>query len=149
MVAPFAPPPPPIVHHHHHHHHHQHHDGGNRTTTTTFTSQPVPPAEALARLQAYLAAAETQPWLHPHALLTESGAQPSDSVTGGLTLHNLRRVEAALRGVRLRGADAFADAAFAAAAADDAAGGGCGRAAAAAMGIGGIEGWGGVGRGGG
>lgn len=66
--------------------------------------QPVSPAQALTLLSRFLSAAETQPWLHPDALLSERGPQFSGAASGGLIMHNLRRVEAGLRGERM-GAD--------------------------------------------
>ncbi len=70
--------------------------------TTHHTTIPLPPARALALLTAYLTAATTNSSLHPNALLTETGpiAQSSGSNTG-LVLHNLKRVEAGLRGEHL------------------------------------------------
>ena len=64
-------------------------------------SAPVSPKEALELLQNYLSDCETQAWLHPDAILTESGPQVAQTMAGGFTLHNLRRVEAGLRGERL------------------------------------------------
>lgn len=54
---------------------------------------------ALNLISSYLLASTTNPSLHPDALLTESG--PLASSTEGLTLHNLRRIEAGLRGDNL------------------------------------------------
>lgn len=65
----------------------------------------IPTSEALSLLSAYLEAATTDPSLHPNALLTESGPiTPSSGANTGLVLHNLRRVEAGLKGEHL-GAD--------------------------------------------
>ena len=51
---------------------------------------------------AYLHATTTDPSLHPNALLTENGPiMPSSGSTTGLVLHNLKRVEAGLRGEHL------------------------------------------------
>lgn len=62
----------------------------------------IPHSAALNLISSYLLASTTNPSLHPDALLTESG--PLASSTEGLTLHNLRRIEAGLRGDNL-GAD--------------------------------------------
>ncbi|KAI9772400.1 MAG: hypothetical protein M1839_002479 [Geoglossum umbratile] len=69
--------------------------------------RPISPSEALAQIQAYLALSLTNPSLHPAAQLTERGptADLSSSSAGGLMLHNLRRVEAGLRGERWGDAD--------------------------------------------
>ncbi len=65
----------------------------------------VPPARALALLSSYLTASTIDASLHPDALLTESGPiGTSAGSSTGLTLHNLRRVEAGLKGENL-GAD--------------------------------------------
>ena len=65
----------------------------------------ISPSTALSHLSAYLEATITDPWLHPNALLTENGPiTPSAGAGTGLVLHNLRRVEAGLRGKQL-GAD--------------------------------------------
>ena len=63
-------------------------------------------SHALSLLSAYLAAATKETYLHPNALLTESGPiTPSlGAHTMGVVLHNLKRVEAGLRGQQL-GAD--------------------------------------------
>lgn len=81
----------------------------NRHHTTT----RIPPSRALSLLSAYLAASTQDASLHPNALLAESGPKAaafssSSSVGhsagsggrggGGLVLHNLRRVEAGLKG---------------------------------------------------
>ncbi|KAK5016810.1 hypothetical protein LTR39_001885 [Cryomyces antarcticus] len=73
---------PPIVHHH---------------------SSPLPQPDALTAVSTHLAESANNPSLHPDALLTPSGVQYSThgGPTGGLTLHNLRRVEAGLRGEHL------------------------------------------------
>ncbi|MCJ1467663.1 hypothetical protein MMC07_006288 [Pseudocyphellaria aurata] len=79
-----------------------------------FTTTRVPPSRALSLLSAYLTASEQDVSLHPNALVSESG--PKAAVTssssstghtrgeggrGGLVLHNLRRVEAGLKGENL------------------------------------------------
>ncbi|MCJ1229970.1 hypothetical protein MMC12_006641 [Toensbergia leucococca] len=78
------------------------------TTTTPFpphhphSTHPITPSHALSLLTAYLTATTTDASLHPNALLSESG--PISATTGantGLVLHNLRRVEAGLRGENL------------------------------------------------
>ncbi|MCJ1254994.1 hypothetical protein MMC24_002810 [Lignoscripta atroalba] len=69
------------------------------------SSQPISPAQALTLLSSYLEATAVDAYLHPNALLTESG--PISATSGsntGLVLHNLKRVEAGLRGEHL-GAD--------------------------------------------
>lgn len=67
--------------------------------------KPTTPADALALIQNYLAASATQPHLHPDCHFVENGIQLNNPIeTGGLILHQLRRVEAGLRGERL-GAD--------------------------------------------
>lgn len=59
----------------------------------------VSTSEALSLLTAYLEATTTDPSLHPSARLTEHGpVAPSSGPNTGLVLHNLRRVEAGLRG---------------------------------------------------
>lgn len=63
------------------------------------TSKRVPPTHALSLLSAYLEATATDPSLHPNALHTDNGPiAPSAGANTGLVLHNLRRVEAGLRG---------------------------------------------------
>lgn len=66
------------------------------------STRRIPNSAALNLISSYLLASITNPSLHPDALLTESG--PLASSTEGLTLHNLRRIEAGLRGDSL-GAD--------------------------------------------
>lgn len=69
--------------------------------STTRISQP----KALNFLSAYLEAANTDPSLHPNAMLTQKGpATPSAGPNTGLVLHNLNRIEAGLGGEHL-GAD--------------------------------------------
>jgi hypothetical protein len=70
-----------------------------------YTLQPpqsIPPSLALTYIQNYLTSTLTQPHLHPSSQLTERGptASLSSNSAGGLVLHNLRRVEAGLRGER-------------------------------------------------
>ncbi|KAI9789784.1 MAG: hypothetical protein M1816_005825 [Peltula sp. TS41687] len=62
-------------------------------------SAAIPARTAQSLLQRYLDRTDTSAWLHPDASL--SGAVQSGGARGGLTLHNLRRVEAGLRGERL------------------------------------------------
>ncbi|MCJ1366331.1 hypothetical protein MMC16_005459 [Acarospora aff. strigata] len=69
------------------------------------STRPVSPTTALSLLSTYIASAATDASLQPNALLTERG--PISSTSGsstGLTIHNLKRVEAGLRGEHL-GAD--------------------------------------------
>ncbi|CAF9910466.1 MAG: hypothetical protein ALECFALPRED_006604 [Alectoria fallacina] len=59
-------------------------------------------SETLSLLSAYLDATTTDPSLHPSAHLTKHGpVAPSSGPNTGLVLHNLRRVEAGLRGENL------------------------------------------------
>jgi hypothetical protein len=60
-------------------------------------SVPITPEVALQHLQAYLEATTTTAYLHPNAKLTVSGPQ-ADLSSGSLTIHNLKRVEAGLKG---------------------------------------------------
>ena len=69
------------------------------------SSHRINQEEALKLLSSFLEATATDASLHPNALLTESG--PISATSGsntGLVLHNLKRVEAGLRGEHL-GAD--------------------------------------------
>lgn len=66
------------------------------------SSIPISSSEALSLLSAYLEATNTDPSLHPSAHLTEHGpVAPSSGPNTGIVLHNLRRVEAGLRGESL------------------------------------------------
>ncbi len=66
------------------------------------SSIPISTTEALSLLSAYLEATTTDPSLHPSAHLTEHGPiAPASGPNTGLVLHNLRRVEAGLRGENL------------------------------------------------
>ncbi|KAL2040116.1 hypothetical protein N7G274_007019 [Stereocaulon virgatum] len=66
------------------------------------TTTQISPSQALTLLSAYLHATTTDPSLHPNALLTDNGPiTPSSGSTTGLVLHNLKRVEAGLRGEHL------------------------------------------------
>jgi hypothetical protein len=66
-------------------------------------STPLSLSAAHTLLSTYLALSETSPHLHPDGLLTTAGAQFATSAgpLGGVVLHNLRRVEAGLRGEHL------------------------------------------------
>lgn len=68
-------------------------------------TERVSPSHALSLLSSYLEAASTKAYLHPNALLTPNG--PPTPATGaqnmGLVLHNLKRVEAGLKGEQLGG----------------------------------------------
>lgn len=65
-------------------------------------SHPIPASQALDLLSTYLTATNTDASLHPNALLTESGPISANSGSNtGLVLHNLKRVEAGLRGEHL------------------------------------------------
>ena len=60
-------------------------------------SIPVPPETALKYLSAYLEAAKTSPHLLPNARLEPSGPTAGSS-NSSVTIYNLQRVEAGLRG---------------------------------------------------
>lgn len=60
-------------------------------------SVPVSQETALSILQAYLTAATTTPHLLPNSVLTPTGPTAQDAESN-LTIHNLKRVEAGLRG---------------------------------------------------
>lgn len=73
--------------------------------TTHHSTRSVSPATALTLLSTYIANATTDASLQPNALLTERGPITSNSGSStGLTIHNLKRVEAGLKGEHL-GAD--------------------------------------------
>ena len=62
----------------------------------------ISPSAALSLLSTYLEATETDPSLHPNAILTENGPfTPASGTSIGLILHNLKRVEAGLKGEHL------------------------------------------------
>ncbi|KAK4540299.1 hypothetical protein LTR36_009611 [Oleoguttula mirabilis] len=63
----------------------------------------LPPSAAQIALAAYLAKSQTNPHLHPDALLSTSGITYSaqSGPTGGLALHHLKRIVAGLRGENL------------------------------------------------
>ncbi|KAK4995400.1 hypothetical protein LTR66_004769 [Elasticomyces elasticus] len=67
------------------------------------STQSISPNTALEHISAYLAASKDQAHLHPDAFLTPDHAiySASSGAQGGLVLHNLRRIEAGLRGERL------------------------------------------------
>lgn len=68
------------------------------------SSKPITLSDAQQQIAEYLTRSETNPHLHPDALIQASG--PTFSVQGGpqggLVLHQLRRVEAGLRGEILK-----------------------------------------------
>ncbi|KAF2141694.1 uncharacterized protein K452DRAFT_298365 [Aplosporella prunicola CBS 121167] len=63
-------------------------------------NRPLSLEEAQKSIANYLATSETSAHLHPDALLSTSGVQfaTAGGPMGGIVLHNLRRVEAGLRG---------------------------------------------------
>ncbi|KAF2683502.1 hypothetical protein K458DRAFT_419098 [Lentithecium fluviatile CBS 122367] len=63
-------------------------------------SRPISLADASKMLDKYIANSERHPHLHPDALITPSGVTFSShgGPTGGVVMHNLRRVAAGLRG---------------------------------------------------
>ncbi|KAL8789891.1 MAG: hypothetical protein Q9213_000961 [Squamulea squamosa] len=61
-------------------------------------SQRITPSHAQQLLSKFLKATTVDPSLHPNALLTENGPVVASSGSIGLVLHNLKRVEAGLRG---------------------------------------------------
>ncbi|KAL8749640.1 MAG: hypothetical protein Q9199_007561 [Rusavskia elegans] len=64
-------------------------------------SRRISPSHAQQLLSEFLEATTTDPSLHPNALLTENGPVVASSGSTGLVLHNLKRVEAGLRGEHL------------------------------------------------
>lgn len=65
-------------------------------------SKPISPDNALSLLSAYIIAAESDPSLQPNAILTETGPSAAAHAAGSsLAIHNLKRVEAGLRGEQL------------------------------------------------
>ena len=66
-------------------------------------TRQVSPSKALSVISNYLLAAGTDASRHPNALFTKAGMTTPSSGTHqfGLVLHNLKRVEASLRGERL------------------------------------------------
>ena len=74
------------------------------------SSRPISQAEALGFLSTYLENAMTDPAFQPNALLTTSGpVSASHGGSSSLILHNLRRVEAGLKGEHLGADFAFED----------------------------------------
>ena len=70
-----------------------------------YSSRQIASSEALSLLSSYLETATIESYLQPSALLTEGGPISATSgINTGLTLHNLKRVEAALRGEHLSAA---------------------------------------------
>jgi hypothetical protein len=63
----------------------------------TITSIPVPPEKALIYLSTFLTNSKSQPHLLPNARLEPSGVTAGSS-SSSVTIHNLQRVEAGLRG---------------------------------------------------
>jgi hypothetical protein len=63
----------------------------------TITSIPVPPEKALIHLSTFLTNSKSQPHLLPNARLEPSGVTAGSS-SSSVTIHNLQRVEAGLRG---------------------------------------------------
>ncbi|KAF9692239.1 hypothetical protein EKO04_009611 [Ascochyta lentis] len=64
------------------------------------SSQPTTVSAASTMLHTYIANSEAHPHLHPDALITPTGVTFSShgGPTGGVVMHNLRRVAAGLRG---------------------------------------------------
>ncbi|KAF2624290.1 hypothetical protein BU25DRAFT_157338 [Macroventuria anomochaeta] len=64
------------------------------------SSKPISISAASTILQTYITNSESHPHLHPDALITPTGVTFSShgGPTGGVVLHNLRRVAAGLRG---------------------------------------------------
>ena len=66
------------------------------------STTPISTQTALSLLSNYLEATLTDASLHPNAILTENGPiTPAVGESTGLVLHNLRRVEAGLKGEHL------------------------------------------------
>lgn len=61
-------------------------------------SIPVSTEEALRRLQSYLEATKSNPALLPNATLQVDGPKAQSESASNLVIHNLKRVEAGLRG---------------------------------------------------
>ncbi|KAJ4983731.1 hypothetical protein SVAN01_10766 [Stagonosporopsis vannaccii] len=64
------------------------------------SSRPISTADASTLLQTYITNSEAHPHLHPDALITPTGVTFSShgGPTGGVVMHNLRRIAAGLRG---------------------------------------------------
>ena len=70
--------------------------------TRHHATKPISAATALSLLSTYLEATLTDASLHPNAILTENGPiTPAVGESTGLVLHNLRRVQAGLKGEHL------------------------------------------------
>ncbi|KAK8202948.1 hypothetical protein HDK77DRAFT_430937 [Phyllosticta capitalensis] len=67
-------------------------------------NKPISAGEAQEALAEYLKKSELKAFMHPDALLSTSGISfaSASGPQGGITLHNLRRVEAGLRGEILK-----------------------------------------------
>jgi hypothetical protein len=61
-------------------------------------SIPITTADALQRLQSYLEATKSNPALLPNATLQVDGPKAQSESASNLVIHNLKRVEAGLRG---------------------------------------------------
>jgi hypothetical protein len=61
-------------------------------------SIPISTEEALQRLQSYLEASKSNPALLPNATLQVDGPKAQSESASNLVIHNLKRVEAGLRG---------------------------------------------------
>jgi hypothetical protein len=61
-------------------------------------SRPITTTEALQRLQSYLEATKSNPALLPNATLQADGPKAQSESASNLAIHNLKRVEAGLRG---------------------------------------------------
>lgn len=61
-------------------------------------SIPISTTEALQRLQSYLEATKSNPALLPNATLQADGPKAQSESASNLVIHNLKRVEAGLRG---------------------------------------------------
>jgi hypothetical protein len=64
----------------------------------SFQSTPISTTEALQRLQSYLEATKSNPALLPNATLQPDGPKAQSESASNLVIHNLKRVEAGLRG---------------------------------------------------
>ncbi|KAI4236518.1 MAG: hypothetical protein LQ349_002505 [Xanthoria aureola] len=72
-------------------------------------SRRISPSDAQQLVSEFLKATTTDPSLHPNALLTENGPVVASSGSTGLVLHNLKRVEAGLRGEHIAADLTFKD----------------------------------------
>ena len=61
-------------------------------------SRPIPGDIALQKLQEYLSASHSKPYLLPNATLQSDGPRAVGDSSSNLVIHNLRRVEAGLKG---------------------------------------------------